>query len=239
MPLSYICKHSRTSLSQCCHPPAQGSHSCVNRRRAHGGRPQACRDGAVMRLHGEHGRACTGAARCLAGNDTLHHSLTHTPVAWHLVLHAGKVAGHSLHCRTSVIIFAASEQLLATLCRLLYTACGSEEMLHVQEELPLFLAPAACKGEGAHVLCEVPGSSIDLHGDSGVVGRMCRPLQPQASKPHACILPAAEGPPQAAVCMDLKGACLLRARPAAACMHAQGGAACRHIGLASFLALRL
>ena len=61
-------------------------------------------------------------------------------------------------------------------------------LLPTQGELEVFLSPAACKREASHVLFEMPGS-VDLQGDSGVVGRMCKPLALCGDE----------------ICMDLKG----------------------------------
>lgn len=62
------------------------------------------------------------------------------------------------------------------------------------------LSTAACKPNSTHVLCEVPGC-IDMHGDVGVVGRLCM----TASDGHASDgqTPSKDGREQ--LQMDIKG----------------------------------
>ena len=68
------------------------------------------------------------------------------------------------------------------------------------------LSTAACKPDSAHVLYEVPGC-LDLHGDTGVVGRMCmhNAFNKHASDGRA---PSREGREQ--LHMDIKGDLLAR-----------------------------
>ena len=66
------------------------------------------------------------------------------------------------------------------------------------------LTTAACKATGPLLLCEMPGG-VDLDGDSGAVGRVCKPLvQPESSAP-ACNMHAISDAGGDGICVDLKG----------------------------------
>ncbi|BDA43348.1 hypothetical protein COCOBI_04-3600 [Coccomyxa sp. Obi] len=65
------------------------------------------------------------------------------------------------------------------------------------EEIPLVLSVQACKTAPMHILCEMPGN-LDIDGDSGVVGRVCRPLS-SAQQASGSVTTGEH------VCMDLKG----------------------------------
>jgi hypothetical protein len=68
-------------------------------------------------------------------------------------------------------------------------------VMHLQE-IPLVLSAQAYKSAATHILCEMPGI-LDMDGDSGIVGRLCRHLL--VSEPHQNEK-ADEG-----ICMDLRG----------------------------------
>lgn len=65
------------------------------------------------------------------------------------------------------------------------------------QDFPLVLPVQACKPAAMHVLCEMPGN-LDIDGDSGVIGRFCRPLS--SAHQDSGLVTAGEH-----VCMDLKG----------------------------------
>ena len=72
--------------------------------------------------------------------------------------------------------------------------------MSIVQEIPLVLSVQACKPAAMHILCEMPGN-LDIDGDSGVIGRICRPLSSaQKASKNSGSLPAEEH-----VCMDLKG----------------------------------